>query len=389
MKIKNTWIIAGVHAVHDNYTAFLPTLLPKLIEKLSINNTYAGLLSIFLQGPSVIQPFVGYASDKKNLIWIFILTPAVTGIGMSLAGASQSYTMLAVFLFIVGISSSLFHSLGSVAIGYQDKSTLGKSMGFWMLGGELGRTTGPVVIVLAVEFLMLEGTVWMFPGGILASILLYLRFRHSDTHGSRGHNPARLSTVWGILKKYIMSLILVIIGRSFLLAAVTTFLPVIITQTGEAYIWGGTSLFLVEAFGVVGAMAGGTTSDRWGRRKTIFLSMTVSAAFMGILGAIFFFQSGMHAWVFRGGYLVLLSVIGFTSLSVGPSFLALIQENFPDNRALANGVYLGLNFGIRSLVVLLFGIFLDYLSLELSWSIAAVGVLAGAFFIWRIPEFPK
>jgi len=44
--------IAAAHAAHDTYTAFLPPLLPVFIEKLSFAKAEAGLLTVFLQGPS-------------------------------------------------------------------------------------------------------------------------------------------------------------------------------------------------------------------------------------------------------------------------------------------------------------------------------------------------
>ena len=47
-------ITAG-HAVHDTYTAFLPPLLPKFIEIFSLSKTEAGLLSVFMSAPSILQ----------------------------------------------------------------------------------------------------------------------------------------------------------------------------------------------------------------------------------------------------------------------------------------------------------------------------------------------
>ena len=35
--------------------------------------------------------------------------------------------------------------------------------------------------------------------------------------------------------------------------------------------------------------------------------------------------------------------------------MALVQEQFPDSRALANGVYLSINFAIRSIAAVVYG----------------------------------
>ena len=40
--------ISAGHAVHDTYTAFLAPLLPAFIANLSLSNTEAGLLTVFM-----------------------------------------------------------------------------------------------------------------------------------------------------------------------------------------------------------------------------------------------------------------------------------------------------------------------------------------------------
>ena len=76
--------IAGGHAVHDTFTAFLPPLLPRFIENLSLSNTAAGALSAFLQLPSLLQPAIGHIADRRALRRIVVSAPAVTATAMSL-----------------------------------------------------------------------------------------------------------------------------------------------------------------------------------------------------------------------------------------------------------------------------------------------------------------
>jgi len=56
--------VSAGHAVHDTYTAFLPSLLPVFIANLSLSNTEAGLLTVFMQGPSLVQPLIGHLADR-------------------------------------------------------------------------------------------------------------------------------------------------------------------------------------------------------------------------------------------------------------------------------------------------------------------------------------
>ena len=83
--------MASAHAVHDTYTGFLPALYPELISKLSISNAQAGLMTFFIQGASIIQPFIGYLADRTSLKYLVVLTPAVTAILMSLLGKAPSF----------------------------------------------------------------------------------------------------------------------------------------------------------------------------------------------------------------------------------------------------------------------------------------------------------
>ena len=73
VEAENTFQAGGVltisagHAVHDTFSGFLPPMLPVLMETLSLNNTHAGLLTVFLQAPSLIQPWIGRIADRISL----------------------------------------------------------------------------------------------------------------------------------------------------------------------------------------------------------------------------------------------------------------------------------------------------------------------------------
>ena len=183
-------ITAG-HAVHDTYTAFLPPLLPVLIEKFALSNAQAGLLSVFMQWPSLLQPFFGYLADHVNLRYFVIFAPAVSAIAMSLLGIAPSYAVLALLLIVVGVSSAGLHAVGPVIAGNLSGRSLGRGMGMWMVGGGLGYTVGPLIIVAALGLVKLEGTPWLMAGGILASAVLYVRLRDVSSQSDRGNARGR------------------------------------------------------------------------------------------------------------------------------------------------------------------------------------------------------
>ena len=114
---KEVLTIASGHFVHDIFTAFVPPLLPHIRKKLAIDYTAIGGLLIFIQIPSLIQPFIGHAADKISLRYLIIFAPAATATLCSLLGLANSYVLLAILLFVVGISTAVFHSPAPAMIG--------------------------------------------------------------------------------------------------------------------------------------------------------------------------------------------------------------------------------------------------------------------------------
>jgi FSR family fosmidomycin resistance protein-like MFS transporter len=51
----------------------------------------------------------------------------------------------------------------------------------------------------------------------------------------------------------------------------------------------------------------------------------------------------------------LLPFLGFFSLSTTPVIMAIVQECYPENRSMANGLYMAVSFVIRSILLVVFG----------------------------------
>lgn len=366
--------ISAGHAVHDTYTAFLPSLLPVFIENLVLSTTEAGLLTVFLQGPSLLQPFIGHLADRVNLRTFFILAPAVTATMMSLLGIAPAYGFLALFLVVVGLSSSSLHAVGPVIAGNLSGRNLGRGMGFWMVGGELGRTLGPIVIVTAIQLLTLRGTPWLMVAGLLMSVFLVFQLRDVPDRSPNAGQGLPWRQALRSMGPLLFPLTGVIVARSFMSSALTTYLPTFLRQEGAELWLAGASLSVLEAAGVVGALLGGSISDRLGRRVVLFVSMLVTPLLMFAFLAV----SGWSQFP-------LLLMLGFTALSVTPVIMAMVQETFPDNRALANGVYMALSFTLRSVVIVILGALGDWLGLRWTFAAGAIAPLLGLPFVFLLP----
>jgi len=366
--------LGAAHCVHDIYTGFLPPLLPVFIQRLVLSKAEAGLLTVFIQAPSLLQPFIGHLADRLSLRYLVILAPAATAAAMSLLNVAPAYGLIAVLLTLAGISSACIHSVGPVMAGRLSGANLGRGMGIWMVGGELGRALGPVAIVSALALLSDEGAPWLMLGGILASLILYLRLRDVPARAEGMAGPRPWGQALRMMRPLLPPLAVVLVLRGFVGAALTTYLPTFLREEGAGLWIAGASLSVVEAAGVVGALAGGSLSDRMGRRWILAAALLATPIFL----LAFLFMEG--AW-----QIPLLILMGFTGLADTPVLMALVQESCPDNRALANGIFMALSFTLRALVVVLVGVLGDAFGLRTAFLVSAFISLAGVPVVGFLP----
>jgi FSR family fosmidomycin resistance protein-like MFS transporter len=91
--------IAGGHFINDSFMAFIPALLPLLIQKLSLSLTTAGTLSAIAQLPAVLNPMIGYVADRHRLQWAVILSPGITATMISLLGIAPNEPIIAFLIY--------------------------------------------------------------------------------------------------------------------------------------------------------------------------------------------------------------------------------------------------------------------------------------------------
>jgi len=233
-----------------------------------------------------------------------------------------------------------------------------------MVGGEIGRVFGPIVLVAAVGYFTFRGLPWLMILGILSSIVLFFRLRHETTLAAGDVKPLAVRTALLQIRPLLLPLICISFARSYMEATLTTFMPTFLTEEGSSLWLAGSAISILEFTGVFGALLLGPASDRIGRRIIVFISMLVAPVLMGIFLLL-------HGWA----QIPLLMVLGFTTISIAPINMAIIQEHCPDSRALANGIFMALSFVIYSLNVIIIGRIGDLASLRLAFVISIVLVL--------------
>jgi FSR family fosmidomycin resistance protein-like MFS transporter len=363
------------HFIHDVYSSFLSPLLPLLIEKLSMSLTQAGFLSTIMQIPALLNPYIGVMADRISVRYFVILAPALTAVPMSLIGMAPSYGVLLILLFITGVSVSAFHVPAPVMISDLSVARKGRGMSFFMTGGELARSVGPLVAVAAVSVFGLEDFYPVMIFGLLSTVWLYFQLRTAPARQVSLNRKLSIRETWRNLSHVLLPLTAIMVTRGFMHASMIAFLPTYIKmETGNLWL-AGIALTLFEAAGVAGVLAAGFISDWFGRRETLLVSL---------LGAPLF----LFAFTLSGGWLRVAALIatGFTLLSTTPVMLALVQETARQAPAAANGLFMMISFIARSAVVVVIGFIADRIGLNATYLISAAMGLIGIPFVLVLPK---
>ncbi len=370
--------LSAGHFAHDLYTSLLAPWLPLIIRKLGLSLFQAGSLSVFLQIPSLLNPWLGSMVDRGGFARaLVIVTPALTGTAMSFIGMAPSYGVVAVLLLTAGISVAALHVSAPVAMAEAAGARTGLGMSFHMLGGELARTIGPLLAAQIVTWYGLDGSWRVFPGGLVASALLWWQLDRMRSNTSK-RKPAKLFQVWRRMRRVILVILGLVVARLFLTSTITTYLPTFLFSQGQSLWLSNIALSIFEIAAAAGVMTSGALSDKLGRKRIILWAAVASPPLMGLFLLV-------DGWL----RMLVLLAMGAVSLSTTPVLMALMIESAGEDRAAANGTFTMMSFASRSLVVPAVGALADVIGLRGAyWICAGIG-LVGIPFALMLPNDGK
>ena len=334
--------MSAVHFVHDCYTAFLAPALPLIIDKLGISYGMTGLLAVIQRIPSLFNPLIGILAERPRMRYMIIFSPAMTAVFMSLIGVAPGYIFLAILLFFSGISSTLWHIPTPVMVRQLSGSRVGKGMSYFMVGGELARTAGPMVILGVISWWGLDGMWRMMPLGIAASIVLWIQFSKARFKPSTSSRTHQEGSYWRIFLRYAAAFVLTggfTLFQAGMKASVTYFLPTFLTSTGNSLHYSELALTVIQLSGAMGALFAGTISDKIGRFRTLLIISIASP----LLTLLFLNLEGF--WIFP-----VLLPLGFFIFAPTSVMLATVQELNTEKKAFVNSIYMTLNFFVSVVV---------------------------------------
>ena len=343
------------HFVTDLYPAFLPPLLPLLIDRFQISLTSASLLATVLSfSASLTQPLFGFLFDKLGGQRMILFGPAVAGLSMSLIGLAPHYAFLIFLLILGGLGTASYHPEAAALTASLSGQKRTWGMSIFMLGGNLGYSLGPFLILLVV---MECGLRWSFLASLpaLGAAWLLHRFVVLPEKASKRSSAFSAKIDYPENRRYLKFVVLlsVVILRVTTILSLVTFLPMIQKLRGFSLMAAGSSNTVFMACGAFGGVIGGFLADRVGRRKVILASFVLA---IPVLLAFLHWKGPMSYFI--------LALLGFLLFLSEPSCIVLAQEMIPQQARTASGLVMGMAWGLAGWGVLGTGALADALGIE-------------------------
>lgn len=354
MKVHRSVVeLASAHFLIDKYSSMLGAFLPFLHRELGLTLSEAGILGgILIFSSSLMQPVYGFLSDRLGHKIFSALAPAVAGTFIASLGVAPSFGVLALFVFMGGAGIAAFHPQGASLAASVVQSRAGFNLSFFIAGGMIGYSLGPVFISSVILMFGLKNSFWAALPGILMSIYL-LRSGPSPQPVDRSRPKPRLAQ---LLEGYWLPLsllyILVVI-RSIIQLVFVAFLPLYFTTLGKSEMEGSQYLSLFLLAGGVASFIGGILADRYGGKKIIAISMA------GCFPFLFGFLTT------EGPISIILCTLGgaFLLLST-PVNVAMAQRLIPEGAGTVSALMMGFAWGVGGLFVPLVGSLSDLYGLQ-------------------------
>ena len=109
--------ISFAHLLNDTIQALIPALYPLLKQNFGFSFTQIGIITFTFQcTASLLQPVVGFATDKRPMPWSLATGMGFTLIGLLLLSQAHNFPMIVLSAALVGMGSAVFPS-GSLACG--------------------------------------------------------------------------------------------------------------------------------------------------------------------------------------------------------------------------------------------------------------------------------
>lgn len=377
--------ISVSHMLNDVIQSLIMSIYPMLKENLSLDFGQIGLITFTFQfTASVLQPAVGYFTDRYPTPYSLVLGMGSSLLGLILIAFASSYMAVLAAAALIGMGSSVFHPESSRVARLASGGRHGLAQSVFQVGGNFGTALGPLLAAFIVLPYGQGSIAWFSVVALLAMVLLAgIGVWYGKTLKLNGEAPVKereaiAEVTHGKVGRSIAILMALTFSKHFYLVSITSFYIFYLIHTFGLSVQSA-QLYLFIFLGAVaaGTVIGGPIGDRIGARRVIWWS---------ILGVLPFTLLLPYADLFWTA--VLSVIIGLILASAFPAILVYAQGLIPGRVGMVAGLFFGLAFGIAGIGAAFLGWLADVTSIDFVYHICAflpaIGLLA-AF----LPETAK
>ena len=353
----------SAHFLIDLYTPVLPIILPLLMETMGLSYFLAGLVvTVFNVVSSITQPIVGIWSDKTGKRADVAFCVLLGAVGISLSVLCSNYLILLLLVTGAAVGHALFHpSAMQLVYRLSPPAKLGLYNSIFTTAGSVSYALGPVVAGALIAFGGLPAVCWMVLPGIIGAAWIF-RLTRSVPEETGSVRKERVSLVAGSTSGAVL-VVSVCALRAIGYLGVITYLPALLTgSVGLTMFMSSVVVTIMLFFGIVGQLAGGRLSDRFGGKRMLVVGLVLAIpCFLLIFVGSPLMYFGIMSYAFFASFCYVTSV-------------TMTQELLPGKTGLASGLTLGFTLGLGGLGAAVVGLIADM-----------TGNLSGALFLLIIP----
>jgi MFS transporter, FSR family, fosmidomycin resistance protein len=366
------FIIGLCHLLNDAIQAVVPAMFPILEKSMGLSFTQLGIIAFSLNMvSSVLQPVVGFVTDKRPMPFILPIGLTLTLGGVLGMAFAPSFGMIVLSVIFIGLGSAVFHPEGSRVAYMAAGKRRGLAQSIYQVGGNTGQALAPLITALILVPLGQQGASWFSLVAALAVLLLiyianWYKQRLVENLPLIKKKNLMSGKKTGLSKKVKQSLFLILLlifARSWYISGMTNFYAFFAIEEYSLTIK-ESQLFLFAFLiaGAFGTFFGGPLADRFGKKKLISVSMLLTIPFSILIP----FVPSFIAFIF----LTLTGFILMTNFSVTVVFA---QELVPGRIGTMSGLTVGLAFGMGAIGSVGLGFIADLFSM--SAMVSSIGFL--------------
>lgn len=366
--------VSFVHLLNDLIQAILPSIYPMLKANYGLSFAQVGLITLIFQlTASVLQPGIGFYTDKHPKPWLLPTGMVFTFFGLVMLALVDSFPLLLLASAFVGLGSSAFHPEASRVARMASGGRFGFAQAFFQVGGNSGSALGPL---LAAAIIIPRGQAsigWFTLFAILGVIVLTQVSRWTiRTHAAIKASAKRPQAAILPRRKVIGALAVLsvlVFSKYVYMASLTNYYTFyLIEHFAQPVANAQLFLFLFLAAVAVGTFAGGPIGDRVGRKLVIWVSILGVAPFTLLLPYCNLCWTG-----------VITVIIGLILSSAFSAIIVFAQELVPGKVGLIAGVFFGLMFGFSGIAAAALGSLADAKGIVFVFECCAYLPLLGIF----------